>query len=556
MKLYRLLFSLLSATMVFALSPPLASASVVVVTEDGPVKGVERVETSGPTLRTEAFLGIPFAAPPVGNLRWMPPQPHGKFQGLFQANNFGAFCTQAGPFGSEDCLTLNVFRPSEKSGQGNGKHQFNTDDEGHGLPVMVWIHGGANVGGGSFLYDPSPLVQNGGVIVVTINYRLGLLGFFAHPAIDSEGHANGNYGLMDQQFALKWVQRNISAFGGDPKRVTIFGESAGGEDVYCNLASPTAASLFQRAIAESGAYVEFQDYLDPLSIVPLAQAETSGTPLVRSGTALAAAVGCGSQTALCLRGVAASTLVSANPGTSYPFVDGSILTQNLTNAFASGHFNRVPVVSGSNHDEWRIFVAQQYDFAGSPLTDAGYPAAVAQLIGLPVANPFVQFLINVEYPLSNYPPPPGVASAPLALGALGSDEIFVCPARNADRLLSHYVPTYTYEFNDENAPDLFDPVPSFPLGAYHFSEVQYLFDFNERFASLDPFTADQRSLSDTMISYWTQFATKGDPNSDGEPHWPRYSAATDRFQSLVPPTPTVESTFDGDHKCSSLWNTF
>ena len=202
---------------------------------------------------------------------------------------------------------------------------------------MVWIHGGGLVTGGSLIYEPSPLVLRGNLIVVTINYRLGYLGFFAHHAIDGEGHLNGNYGLMDQQFALQWVKRNIAAFGGDPNRVTIFGESAGAQSVYSNLASLTAAGLFQGAIAESGAYFEFQDYFD--NIVPLAQGETSGD-------AIAAAVGCSSQTADCLRSVPASTLALQEPGTVYPFVDGTVLTQTPSASFASGSFNPVPVISG------------------------------------------------------------------------------------------------------------------------------------------------------------------------------------------------------------------
>jgi para-nitrobenzyl esterase len=518
---------------------PAGSPHAAIVTEDGPLKGLE-------TSTTDLFLGIPYAKPPVGNLRWMPPQPHARWKGVFQATQFGDFCTQpdgsGGTMGSEDCLTLNIFRPIHKKNQ----------NKENGLPLMVWIHGGSLVTGGSFIYDPTPLVLSGGLIVVTINYRLGYLGFFAHPAIDAEGHTNGDYGFMDQQLALNWVQRNIAAFGGDPHHVTIFGQSAGAHSVYANMASPTAAGLFQQAIAESGAYTQFQDYFN--FIVPLATGETAGTPLVPPGTSVATSVGCPiPQTAECLRAVPASALVLEEPGTIYPFVDGTILTQTPSAAFSSGQFNRVPVISGGNHDEWRIFVANQFDFAGAPVTNPD-PAAVAGLLLTTVSDPFVQFLVNVAYPLSNYPPPPGVVSAPLALGALGTDDIFACPERNVSRLLSKYVTTYAYEFNDENAPDLFDPVPSFPLGAYHFAEVQYLFNLNQRFAGFNPFTPDQQQLSNTMIGYWTRFATAGDPNFAGAPVWSPYSAISDEFQSLAPPTPVVESTYDGNHQCSTLWN--
>jgi para-nitrobenzyl esterase len=398
-------------------------------------------------------------------------------------------------------------------------------------------------------------VLQGNVIVVTINYRLGYLGFLAHPAIDAEGHLNGNYGLMDQQFALQWVQRNIAAFGGDPNRVTLFGVSAGGQSIYTNLASPTAAGLFQRAIAESGAYLEFQDYFS--SIIPLETAETTGSPFVPSGSQIATSVGCASQTADCLRGVPASTLVLAEPGTIYPFVDGTILPQTPASAFASGQFNRVPVISGSNHDEFRL---GEGSFAGSlglwPIVDAHYPQLVAALIGAPVGNPFVQFLVNVEYPLVNYP---GPFAAAFAFGALGTDLIYACPTRNADRLLSRFVTTYAYEFADENAPtQVLSPITPghFPFAAFHTAEVQYLFDQNLRLFGVNPFTADQQQLSNTMIGYWTQFASTGDPNFAGAPVWSPYSNATDQFQSLVPPTPTMSSGFDSDHKCSSLWSSF
>jgi para-nitrobenzyl esterase len=520
----RLLAGLLAISAFTVGSAGAASASSVVKTKVGSIQGVEM-------FGLDAFLGIPYAKPPLKALRWKPPKPHAKFKGVFQANQFGNFCEQPGDVAgtmSEDCLTLNVFRPIGTTNQ-------------ELLPVMVWIHGGGLVSGGSFLYDPSPLVLNGNVIVVTINYRLGLLGFFAHPAIDAEGHRNGNYGLMDQQLALKWVKHNIKAFGGDPGRVTIFGESAGGQSVLCNLASPTAAGLFQRAIEESGAYLEFQFYYN--YITTLGVGETTGTAQVPPGTAIAASVGCPNQTAACLRALPASTLVGADPSTAFPFVDGTILTQTPTAAITSGHFNRVPVISGTNHDEWRVFVNGQY--GASLVTEADYEAAV-----LALWTNFFDSAVLAAYPLDSYP------SGGIALGTSGTDGIYACPARNADQLLSKFVTTYAYEFNDENAPDLENPTPSFPLGSYHGAEVQYLFDLNLRFSGTDPFTADQQQLSDAMISYWTTFAANGDPNSADKPVWSPYSIMTDEFQSLVPPTPVAESGFNADHKCTTVWSAF
>jgi para-nitrobenzyl esterase len=296
--------------------------------------------------------------------------------------------------------------------------------------------------------------------------------------------------------------------------------------------------LFQRAIEESGAYLEFQFYYN--FITTLGGGETSGTAQVPSGTAIAESVGCSSQTAACLRALPASTLVGADPATAFPFVDGTILTQTPTAAIASGHFNRVPVISGTNHDEWRIFVNGQY--GASLVTETDYENAVFALW-----TTFFDSAVLAAYPLDSYP------SGGIALGASGTDGIYACPVRNADQLLSKFVTTYAYEFNDENAPDLDNPTPSFPLGAYHGAEVQYLFDINLRFSGTDPFSADQQQLSDAMISYWTTFAANGDPNSAGEPVWSPYSGVTDEFQSLVPPIPVPESSFNADHKCTVVW---
>jgi para-nitrobenzyl esterase len=526
----------------------------VVVTQDGPVKGFECTSASVPGCSgsgVEEFLGIPYAAPPVGALRWTPPQPNSRWAGVFKATNFGSICTQPDPnrgtVGSEDCLSLNIFRPSRQNNENQGDNEKQGDNQNHRerLPVMVWIHGGAYITGGSRDYDPTPLVEKGGVIVVTINYRLGFLGFFAQLALDAEDHLNANYGLMDQQLALKWVQRNIAAFGGDPSRVTIVGQSAGGISVYSHLASPTAAGLFHRAIAESGTITLFQN-VD--TMVPLVAAEKE------VGTEVAASVGCGNQTAQCLRATAASEFVAQQQQRGsglLPIVDGTVLTQTLNKAFASGQFNRVPVISGSNHDEYRYMVATQYDLVGHPLSDNGYSAAVAALVATPENDPSVQLLVNNKYRLSNYHGPAGTQRAPLALGALGTDYLFACGARNAVRYLSNYVPTFAYEFNDENSPfSLLQPSISFPWGAAHGFELAYLFNSSHP----TPFTPAQQQLSDAMISYWTEFAKTGNPNSENAPPWPLYNSVTDQFQSLIPPTPTVKSNFDTDHQCSSLWN--
>ena len=521
-----LLAALSSVVTAFAADSP---HRPIALTESGVVIGAT---TNG----VSQFLGIPYAAPPTGNLRWRPPKRFGFFHGYFlEATQFGSACTQPGGIGSENCLFLNVFTPQLKS-----------DHDGRGLPVMFWIHGGGFINGSSTPYNPVELVRRG-VIVVTINYRLGFLGFLAQSAIDAEGHLNGNYGLMDQQFALKWVRRNIAGFGGDPNRVTIFGESAGGQSVYAHLASPAVSGLFRGAIAESGSYAEFQDYFS--NVITLAQGETTGSTSVPSGAAIADSVGCTNQTASCLRAVPAATMVAQEPFPLYPFVDGTLLTQTIAAAFVSGQFNQVPVIAGTNHDEYRLFVATGYDLVGNPiLTSTEYDTAVNALWGSTLA-PSVLAL----YPFSSYP------FGGEALGASGTDGVFSCPARNVDQALSQLVPIYAYEFNDENAPppqSAFGGLLTFPLGAYHSAELQYLFPGIDVFGLQVSLSPEQKKLSQAMVSYWTQFAKTGNPNSLGEPPWSPYSTSTDEFQSLIPPTPVVESNFDAGHKCSMFWNAF
>ena len=240
----KLLIALAAVWVVTLGSAAIASANnqPLAITESGLVIGAS---TNG----VNEFLGIPYAVPPVGGLRWLPPKRYGFFPGFFlKATTFGSQCTQPGPSGSENCLFLNVYTP-QFGGGGKGDCRVRAEFP-RGLPVMFWIHGGGLTGGAGSDYDPSELVKKG-VIVVTINYRLGLLGFFAQTALDSEGHDAGNYGFMDQQLALNWVRKNIAGFGGDPSRVTIFGESAGGQSVYAQLASPSrGAPVPRRDIGE------------------------------------------------------------------------------------------------------------------------------------------------------------------------------------------------------------------------------------------------------------------------------------------------------------------
>jgi para-nitrobenzyl esterase len=463
---------------------------------------------------TDEYLGIPYAAPPVGALRWAPPRPPAHWHGTRPATAFAPHCPQpVGVFGepstSENCLYLNVFRPA--------------GDRSGSLPVMVWIHGGGFVGGESNDYDPSALVANG-VIVVTINYRLGALGFLADAALAGRrGGPAGDYGLMDQQAALRWVQRNIRAFGGNPANVTIFGESAGGQSVLLQMISPTARGLFAKAIVESGGYAQY-----PIS---LASAEAQGQ-------AFAAKVGCTSNTAQCLRKLpVAKILANENQSGASADIDGLVLTQPLKTALASGNFTHVPVIDGSNHDEWRLFVALS-TFEGDPVTTANYQQTIATTLFI---SPQLAAIVAAQYPLSDYPSPP------LAMSAVGTDAIFACPTLQIDQDISKYTRLYAYEFNDENAPSGY-PSPGFAYAATHTAELQYLFGLPaEAHGTL---SAQQRQLATAMQREWTSFAKSGVPSAPGAAAWPRFTMASQQMLSLIPPDPVSEADFSTEHHCS------
>src|SRR5437764_3543486 len=422
-----LVAALLASVAVSAAAP----GSPVVATDHGPIRGVA---IGG----MQVFRGIPYAAPPVGDLRWRPPQEPARWTGVLDATQFANHCPQnPSPYGiaslTEDCLYLNVFTPPKTN---EGRPPL--------LPVMVWIHAGGLLLGESDGYDPSRLVADD-IVVVTINYRLGALGVLAHPALSAESSygGSGNYGLMDQQAALRWVQGNIRAFGGDPSNITIFGRSAGGSRVHAQLASPQATGLFHKAIVESGAY--------SLTQSPLATAEAQGI-------AFATAVSC--TDAACLRALSVAAILQAGPkSTVFANLDGFVLTQSMQSALTSGQFNQVPTIVGSNHDEWRLFVAQTEKATGTPHTPAGYPGAIAAL-GIPAS--LVPFLANVAYPLAAY------GSPSEALGAVGTDVVFACNAAKSARLLSQYVATFQYEFADAQSAMLYFPPPiSYPTGATH-----------------------------------------------------------------------------------------
>ena len=490
-------------------------ANPIVRTDDGFVRGMA-------VGAVDEFLGIPYAAPPTGNLRWRPPAPPTAWDGVRDATQFGASCPQQpslfappGPF-SEDCLFLNVYTPPQGSG-----------NEGS-WPVLVWIHGGGLTQDAGRDYDGSKLAADG-TVVVTINYRLGALGFLAHPALaSSPGGPAGNYGLMDQQAALRWVQRNIGRFGGDPENVTIAGQSAGGLSVLAQMVSPGARGLFQRAIVQSGTFA--------LNQRPLATAEAAGETF-------ATAVGCPDQTAACLRTVPVSTLVN-DFGTEIPgVVDGQVLTQPIGTALASGQIARVPVINGITHNEELLFVdglrmtVSQGTFIplAAPLTpptsEANYEADIAQALGVSPAR--ATAIANV-YPLSANP-----TRRDEVFGQAISDASFACPALQVDQwTAARGVPTYAYQFNDDNAP-------VFNFGqATHGAEIPYLFDRPGKPVTL---SADQQALAASMRTDWARFAGTGNPSSSALP-WPSFAGT--RVLSLVPLASQVTTDFAAAHNCS------
>ena len=490
------------------------AGNLIVTTAEGRLRG----QGAG---TIDEFLGVPYAAPPVGRLRWRAPQPAAHWNGVRAATQFGAHCPQYGSkFGmgsmSENCLFLNVYAPAGSSLASRA------------LPVLVWIHGGDLTAGESDDYNPAGMVHDG-TIVVTVNYRLGALGFLAHPALATRpGGPSGDYGLMDQQAALRWVQHNIRGFGGDPRNVTIAGESAGGLSVLAQLVSPAARGLFAKAIVESGAY--------SLLLPGLPAAESSGE-------AFAAKAGCAGQTAACLRALPVTTILN-DQGAVGMNVDDAVLPQSIGTALASGDFSHVQVINGTNHDEWRLFIAIFRPLTGQ-VTAANYRSMIASTVSV---SPTEAAVVATRYPLSSFTSPAD------ALGAVGTDAIFACPALTVDQELSRFAPTFAYEFNDEHAPQRFlPPISGFSYGAAHASEIQYLFQLN---VTLFPgfFTAGQQQLAGSMQRYWTTFARLGVASSPGEPAWPQFLGGTQRMMSLIPPAPRVETGFAAEHQCA-FWAT-
>ncbi|HSV52927.1 MAG TPA: carboxylesterase family protein [Burkholderiaceae bacterium] len=484
---------------------------LVVRTAQGELKGIEGASSL-------QYLGIPYAAPITPSLRWKPPQSPLAWSGTRDASKFGNVCPQPGsifgtPSTTEDCLVLNVYTPKAEGT----------------YPVFVWIHGGALTTGAGSDYDPSKLVEQG-MTVVTINYRVGVLGFLAHPAMTAESaqHSSGNYGLMDQQAALEWVKANIASFRGDDGNVTIAGESAGGLSVIMQMASPRGAGLFHKAIVQSGGYA--------MMLPPLSAAEASGTNF-------ASVAGCTGQDLACLRALSIDAVLAAQNATtvgSYvPNEDPNVLPRSPAVAFGSGNYNKVPSLQGSTAKEYSLFAALTVDPA------LGHPIA-SQAEYLAARDPFIARYgksppqVDAAYPASAF------ATLADAFDAIGTDAQFACGGYAAVRLTAAST-AYMYEFADPTVPMFIPNMPPHSYGAYHGSDVPYLFNFGV------PFTPAQQAVSKEMVEFWTRFAKSGNPNAAGSTAWPAYTVSNDSHMSLQPGGSVVSTRFAQDHRCA-LWN--
>ena len=521
----------------------------VVATSHGPVRGCVKN-------RMRQFLGIPYAAPPVDHLRWRPPIPPPAWSEPLDAVAFGNVCAQDGScfpgFGHtsvfEDGLYLNVFTPARL------KH-------GQKLAVIVLIPGGGFFCGGSNDYNPAWLVCDGNVVLVSLNYRLTVFGFFSHPAINAEDHPAGNYGMMDQQLALRWIQSNIEAFGGDAGNITIMGESAGGISVMTHIASPGSAGLFHKAIAQSGG--------SPPAIPALSVKSAESR-----GVALASAAGCKEQTPETLRALSTSDILAANampPGTfgigQYTvgvMEDGVVVPGSLRQKFATGCFNQVPLLMGVNKDEFSWFQAMMEIATGQVISPEAYPQALARtlqavghirLASLDLPTEALNDVLR-RYPVDSHPSPSRTLAA-----AVGDAGMISAAGRRTARIMKKFVhEVYVYEFDVPNSPTPW-PEVSFPYGSAHTSELQYLFPlFHGASGKAQPLAESQRQLAKQMVLYWTSFARRGTPNPDapeavGSPHWPVYNGQEDNVMLLSAPKPEMIGGW-GERHHSDFWDSF
>lgn len=477
----------------------------------------------------QAFLGIPYAAPPVGDLRWSYPHNMPYWQGVLQANQVPPHCVQTLfgiTRGQEDCLYLNIWTPDIKPEKP--------------LPVMIWFHGGGYIVGHSHETTPGQrLAKEGNVIVVSVNYRLGALGFMAHPLLTAAEGSSGNYGLLDQIYAIKWIQRNIPAFGGDRNNITIFGESAGGMSVCNLLASPYIRGHFHKAIIQSGPC--FSPYPD------LAFMEKQGQEMEKK-------LGCdladNKEKLLCMRSKTPDAILAAmppDPGMVFgedaalwmPNIDGKVLVEQPLETLREGRFAQVPVINGNNADEGSLMVMFGHEYQFRSVDETNYADRIRYL----VRDDDKVKKVMERYPISRY------ENAGDALAAVFADHSFVCHEKWTSDALARKSPVYSYYFSYPDADFVLPELRT--LGAFHSAEVQFL--FNDSMAWFETtFSGDEKMLSDNMIHYWTQFAHTGDPNGTmasrrTATEWPLYNKDRQRLQLDI--KPGIKPAADTDDTC-------
>lgn len=523
----------------------------VVQTADGKVRGLVRDGVA-------VYLGIPYAAPPTGERRWRPPAAARPWQGVRDARRYGNICphiTSLGVFSGpvstdEDCLFVNVFAPL---GAKTGAKR----------PVIVWIHGGGNMDGASNDYDGTELARGGDsgteAVVVTFNYRVGLFGTFSHPAINSEGHLWGNFGTLDQQAVLRWVQRNIAMFGGDPTRVALGGQSAGSYNTGANVLSPLSKGLFNRAIFMSSPGFSY-------NFPPASEA-------LAKGRGLAEAIGCpgdDAAAATCLRELSVARLLQLSGTPSgpsgyiniIPFVDGTIIPITPEQAWTSGQFNRMPIMGGSTRDEYTFFTAIPEYFSGwppRPMSEAEFNVQVQ-------AGAFCLWCKDFRMP--------AMAATAYAPAKFGGDRMEAFQRLHTDiakcrelHVVNHWaqqVPVFTYDFVYPNAPFFFPKMAGLSPKASHTIDIQFIFrDFHggPLGVNLDQssglprqLNAAEHHLQQRLIGAWVNFASSGNPNGTGSIFWPRYTGPDSRYlvQDLIFTTKTAAQV-RSEYNCD-LWD--
>lgn len=479
-----------------------------VQTDAGVVEG-----TTSADGKVQMFRGIPYAAPPIGNLRWKEPQPVTKWKGVKKTTGYGARCMQWNVFGdmvfhdagpSEDCLYLNVWTPSASA---KAK-----------LPVMVWIYGGGfQAGATSEGRQDGEALAHRGVVIVSMNYRLGIFGFFSHPELtkESPNHASGNYGLLDQTAALQWVRRNIGAFGGDPENVTIFGESAGSFSVCALMASPTSKGLIHRAIGESGAF-----FGRTLSAKPLAESEADGAKFGE---------GNGAATLAQLRAMPAEQLLDdakkdRNSFRFGPNLDGYFFVESPVETYKKGDQAHIDLLAGWNHDEGNFHGI----FGKDEATKENYAKKIEQLGGEKASGMMKLFPGETDEQVKE------------SAGLLATANFIGYGTWKWIETQAHLrgPAVYRYEFDQPRPLAASGEAPGAVPMAVHSAEIEYVFGMLK--TKNLPWQPEDFELSEKMGSYWTNFAKKGDPNGDGLPKWPRYDAKDGYVVMHLAPKPHAD----------------